>query len=76
MRTREELAAEIEARRRCFAWLDGWRWGARVKDDDTPDHGKDPDFLVGYEAGKLAMQAAKKQAEELTGYTLMVFRPA
>jgi hypothetical protein len=71
----QDLKEQAEARRRAFAYMDGFRCAAGMTPAE-PGMGSDPDYLAGRKAGKAAKDAARREAERLTGYRFAVLRPA
>jgi hypothetical protein len=73
--TREQLQADDEARRRAFAYMDGFGVGASGGECDRKyDH--DADFNAGWAAGREAKKIARQHAERTYGHTFAVLRPA
>ncbi len=70
-----KLAKEAEARRRAFAYMDGFRCAAGTM-PIQPGADADPDYMSGWRAGKHAKDEARATAERITGYKFARLRAA
>lgn len=61
------------ARRKAFAYMDGWRAGASLL-PISEEQSADPDFNEGWKAGREAKEAAKRVAETKYGYRFAVLK--
>ena len=72
---RARWAAESLARKRAFVYLQGWSDAAGRHPADKA-FADDPDYVAGWRSGVAAKNAARGEAERLTGHKFAVIKVA